>query len=489
MTTTGSSTELSFHSGGRLRRVKLVEVDAFTGSQAQRKRASAPAEAAETAGPRVDAARVLRSAAVNERRPARFLKGPSFVVEGDQPGTLVIPTETFVVEGGKSAVLQRLRRDHGIEVVAEGAHGKVLLRVPGDTPDRVRLAFDLALQAWKSGAVSAAHPNFVRATALPPLSPVASATQWNLHNDGSVGVLGADVRAQQAWGVTRGSADVLVAVLDQGIDSSHPDLATAVRLEHDFVEGRTSAAPEARDAHGTALAGIIASRSPRLPGLAPEVGLASARVARGGGDGHIIVDDFDVADAIDWAWARGVHVLTLTWGGGPAVDLIDHALERARRRGRRGKGCVVVAPAGDDESAVRYPASVEGVLAVGASNPWDERKTRRSQDGETTWGSNSGPALALLAPGVRIATTDNRGPWGLSPLDHTLGFSGTAAAAAHVAAAAALLLSRTPRLREEAVRQALRAGADRLPGQSKWNAQNGEGRLNVIQALRESRNA
>jgi subtilisin family serine protease len=488
MTPVGSGAELTYYSDGRVRRLRLSEPTPPAAASGPRRR-GAKAESTGGGAAQSDLTRLLRSAAIVDRRPSRFLSGPTLVAAETSGSTLVIPTETFVVEGGKSAVLQQLRRDHGIEVVAEGAHGKVLLRVPGDTRDRVRVAFQLANQAFKSGAVSAAHPNFVRARVWPAPSPVAAATQWNLNNDGSVGVTGADVRAQQAWSLTRGSRDVLVAVLDTGIDTSHPDLAQAVRLERDFVDGRPWARPEPHDAHGTALAGVIASRSPRLPGLAPEVSLVSARVARGDGAGRWIADDFDVADAIDWAWANGAHVLTLAWGGGPAVDLIDHALERARRRGRRGKGCVVIAAAGDDEGAVQYPAYVEGVLAVGASNPWDERKTRDSQDAEPGWGSASGPALGLLAPGVRVSTTDNRGPWGLSPLDHTLSFNGTAAAAAHAAAAAALVLSHAPRLREDAVREALRAGADRLPGQSKWSAQNGEGRLNAYRALRAAKGA
>ncbi len=475
-----SSSELTYHSGGRLRRIGLVAAEAFTGRHAARRRGAG-------AGAVSDSARLLRSAALADRRPARFLEGPSFVVDEPESSTLSIPTETFVIEGGKSAVLQQLRRDHGIEVVAEGSHGKVLLRVPADTRDRVRTAFDLARQTFKSGAVAAAHPNFVRASVRLAPSPVAAAGQWNLANDGSVGVAGADVRAQQAWAVTHGSPEILVAVIDEGVDTLHPDLAPAVRAQRDFVDGHAHALPSPQDAHGTAVAGVIVSRSSRLPGLAPGVSLMAARVARGDGEGHWIADDFDIADAIDWAWSNGAHVLTLGWGGGPGVDLIDHAIERARRRGRRGKGALVVAAAGNEEATVQYPAHLEGVVAVGASNQWDERKTRRSQDGETEWGSNYGPSLALLAPGVRIATTDNRGPWGLSPQDHTLSFNGTSAATPHVAAAAALVLSLMPRLREPDVVRALRAGADRLPGQSKWTPHFGEGRLNAFGAMRAAK--
>lgn len=476
--------EWGFYLGGKLRRMSVVNVEEVTGRHAQRR----TRDVGGPPGGAPDAARVLRSAALADRRPARFLDGPTVVAGAGEAGTLVIPTETFVVEGGKSAILQQMRRDHGVEVVAEGSYGKVLLRVPAETRDnRVETAFELARLAWKSGAVAAAHPNFVRASVHPKPSPVAALTQWNLNNDGSVGVAGADVRAHEAWTVTRGLPEVAVAVLDEGVDGLHPDLAPAVRGERDFVEGRANSRPEPQDAHGTAVAGIIGSRSERWPGLAPEVSLMSARIARSDGMGHWIADDFDIADAIDWAWSNGADVLTLAWGGGPAVDIIDHAVERARRRGRRGKGCVVVAAAGNEESHVQYPAVLDGVLAVGASNQWDERKTRRSRDGEADWGSNYGPPLALLAPGVAIATTDNVGPYGYSPLDHTPSFNGTSAAAPHVAAAAALVLSSTRRLTEVQVRKVLRASADPVGGQSGWTPQFGDGRLNVAAALRLAR--
>jgi hypothetical protein len=473
-----------FYVDGKLRRVGIVEATTV-GEHKSRdgKRAT---------GTREHTSKVVRqllaSPAVVGRRPARFLKTADALLEpqaGDD--TLVIPTETFVIEGGKSAVLQKLRRDHGVEVVAEGRHGKVLLRVAGDDPERVETAFALARDTWRSGAVAAAHPNFVRAARRPPLGPASTPANWNLDNDGSVGVVGADVRALRAWSITRGTPEAAIALITEGVDTRHPDLRGAVRQERDFVDGRSYALPDGGDTQGTAAAGIVASQAQRCPGLAPASSLLVARVAKGGTDGYWVADDFDVADAIDWSWGSGAEVMLLGWGGGPRVDIIAHAIERARRRGRRGKGVLVVVPAGDSEGPIQYPATLEGVLAVGASNAWDERKTRASRDGDATWGSCAGPELALVAPGARVPALGNVTVGGYAADAAAQAASGTLIAAAHAAAAAALLLSVAPRLTEAAVRELLTDSADATPGQTGPSSEMGHGRLNAFAALERLR--
>ena len=76
--------------------------------------------------------------------------------------------------------------------------------------------------------------------------------------------------------------------------------------------------------------------------------------------------------------------------------------------------------AGNDNGPVNFPATIDEVLSVGASNQWDERKSPTSRDGENWWGSNFGKPLNLVAPGVRIATTDIHGPAGYCTSDFTL---------------------------------------------------------------------
>jgi thermitase len=401
--------------------------------------------------------------------------------------TRVIPTESIVLDGAPAAEVRYAQKQHGFEVVQEGRFGKVLLKAPSG-PDAVRAVFDVAAEIHRRGNVAAVHPNFLRVVRHPTLGARGRSGQWNLDNDGHPGIPGADVHATAAWTVTRGTKDVRVAVLDEGVDTLHPYLLPAVVAEADFVDDHQHARPDGDDAHGTACAGIVASQSQRASGIAPGVGLVAIRIAKSDSAGNWIFDDFDTADAIDWAWddARA-DVLANSWGGGPPVDVIIRAFERARTRGRGGRGAVVVVAAGNDQRPVDFPGNLPGIFTVGASNEWDERKTLTSKDGEDFWGSNFGDPLDLLAPGVHILTTDIRGRRGYSNTLVTDRFNGTSSATPHVAAAAGLMLSVNPKLTEQRVGDILNATADPLSRTRAWNRNEGHGRLNTYAALRQAR--
>jgi subtilisin family serine protease len=402
--------------------------------------------------------------------------------------TRLIPTESLVIDGARTAEVTFARNKHGFEVTQEGRFAKVLMRAPADAPDGVVAAFEAAAAIHRRGNVGAAHPNFLRIVRHPAPAARNVTGQWNLDNDGRRGLPGADVHALAAWTITRGNRDVRVAVLDEGVDTQHPYLQPAVVAEADFVDRNPHARPEGDDAHGTACAGIIASSSENAAGLAPDVGLVAVRIAKSDARGNWIFDDFDTADAIDWAWDdANAGVLSNSWGGGPPADVIIRAFDRARTRGRAGKGAVVVVAAGNEQTAIDFPGNLPGIMTVGASNEWDERKTRASRDGEHWWGSNFGPSMDVLAPGVHIVTTDIRGSRGYSRTLVTGRFNGTSSAAPHVAAAAALAMSVNPALTEERVRDIVNASADKLQTRSNWNRYQGHGRLNTYAALRLAR--
>ena len=247
------------------------------------------------------------------------------------------------------------------------------------------MVFDAAKAVYERGQVAAAHPDFVRLLTM--VKPSASPNQplWNHDNAGDPGIAGADVAARAAWTITRGRADVRVAVLDEGVDTEHPALKAAIVDQKDFVDGNAHARPDGNDAHGTACAGIIVSRDATYPGLAPECSLVAVRIAKGDGTGNWIFDDFATADAIDWAWQEGkADVLSNSWGGGPAVDVVSRAIERARTKGRQGRGAVVVFAAGNDNGPVNFPAddrprsSRSGPRTSGTSASRPRRATART---------------------------------------------------------------------------------------------------------------
>src|SRR5216684_2385149 len=415
--------------------------------------------------------------------------GPDVLLVNPKEGApIVIPTPTLVIEGPSKAELKKLQDKFGVEVANEGSDGKVLLKAKTGGEEGIRIACEAAKAAYERGQVKAAHPNFIRVMQHIKPSAAGGKPQWNHANDGNPGIAGADVAALAAWTIAKGSRDIRVAVLDEGVDTAHPDLKAAVVAEKDFVDNNPTAKPDGNDAHGTACAGIIVSRSKTYAGLAPDCSLVAVRIAKGDGANGWVFDDFKTADAIDWAWREGqADVLSNSWGGGPPVDVISRAFERARTKGRKNKGAVVAIAAGNADGPVNFPATIANVLAVGASNWWDERKSMTSKDGENWWGSNFGPELTLLAPGVRIATTDIHGPNGYDAGDNTLTFNGTSSATPHVAAAAALILSAVPSLNEKQVRDVITGSVDRLTADGAWNKYVGWGRLNIFAALRRAR--
>lgn len=478
---------IEFYSNGKLHRLSAQPSDQFAAAKPKAAKAGGAMVMAAAAAPMVTHAIQEQSSRLGPL--FHSVTESSMLISLSKAGeSAIVPTATLIVEGASRSEVRRLRNEFGLEMVDEGAQGKVLLRAPEGGDAGVLQAAAAAKKAYESGNVEAAHPNFVRVLGQIKPSAPGGKPLWNHANDGSPGVPGADVAAAAAWTLTRGKPEIRVAVLDEGVDTGHPALRPAVVADRDFVDGKPDSAPDGNDAHGTACAGIILSRDASTPGLAPECSLVAIRIAKGdGGDGWVF-DDFKTADAIDWAWKDGkADVLSNSWGGGPPVDVITRAFERARTKGRGGKGSVVVIATGNSNTSVQFPATLPNVLAVGASSPWDERKSPTSRDGETWWGSCFGPELSLLAPGVKIATTDIRGAAGYGPGHFVTDFNGTSSATPHVAAAAALILSLVPGLTEKRVREVIMSSADRLTANGKWDKFVGWGRLNIFSALRAAR--
>lgn len=348
---------------------------------------------------------------------------------------------------------------------------------------------ELANELATDKKVEYAHPNFTRA-----LKPFFSTNdplfqqQWALSNQGQTGgIAGNDINAIGAWGITTGSDNITIAIIDEGVDYTHEDLNIKNKLVpgYDALTGLDNPAPENNDAHGTACAGIASgagNNNRGISGVAPGCKILGIRIGKTIGN-RWITDDLKIADGIKQAYKRGADVLSNSWGGGLPSTHITEAIREAKKIGRNGKGCVICFAAGNSNGAVSYPGNLPEVITVAACNEYGERKGVNSRDGETWWGSNYGPEIDVCAPGVHIITTDIAGTRGYSSnADYYEKFNGTSAATPHVAGVAALILSVNPSLTAAEVENILRKATDDL-GTPGFNIFTGFGRTNALKAV------
>ena len=238
----------------------------------------------------------------------------------------------------------------------------------------------------------------------------------------------------QAWELTRGREEIVIAVLDSGVDPAHEDLAGVLLPGKDFVNGDQDANDDA--GHGTGIAGLIGARADGktgIDGLAPGCRILPVKVADRGGKASFA----DLASGIVWAVNRGARVLNISLGSRTGSQVLAKAVRWALDQ-----GAVVVAAAGNDNTnQVHYPAAYAGVIAVGALSP----------DGTVSSVTNLSPRIDVAAPGEKMIST--------LPTNFYRPVSGTSTSAALVSASAGLLLSLNPELTPAQVRQALRASA------------------------------
>jgi subtilisin family serine protease len=346
--------------------------------------------------------------------------------------------------------------------------------------------------------VEFAEPNFTRFFNAFTNDPYYS-SQWAINNLGyQGGTIDADMDVDDAWAYTKGHG-IKVAIIDQGIDLSHPDLAANILPGYDATDRNLGGASENSDAHGTACAGIVAAVEDNgigVRGIAPYAKILPVRVAYHNGSTWE-TDDIWYADGINWAVTSGADILSCSWrilGSPPQVitNAINNAVTNGRNINGVKKGCTVLFATGNDNfQTISYPASLNNVISVGASSMCDERKRKNptSCDGENDWGSNYGTGLDVVAPGVQIYTTDISGSAGHTSGDYISDFKGTSAACPNAAGVVALILSANPNLTQLQARQILESNTDKLSGYTftnvsgqpngTWNSEVGHGRVNA----------
>lgn len=311
--------------------------------------------------------------------------------------------------------------------------------------------------------------------------------QWNLQNTGQYGSTnsGYDVRYSQAQNLFPVSSQIVVGVVDTGVELNHPDLNLT---SYSWDTGAYSTS-HVYDNHGTQVAGIISAYSNNSIGIAGASSLTRVMsLSFNNYESNIALRNAQLAAGIRHAVDQGADVINCSWSIGTHDATIASAINYASENGRNGKGCVIVCSSGnEDYSYISFPSSyfpTESVIAVGAITYNGKRKSFMYPDGGN-WGSNYGSGLDVVAPGVKIPTTTIGGTY-------TSDFSGTSAAAPHVSALAAQILSVNSSLTPEEVEFIICRSANKgLPGytftnngyKGTWNNEVGYGLIDMNAAL------
>lgn len=365
-----------------------------------------------------------------------------------------------------------------------------------------RSTIELANWLQEQGWFDFAEPDFIRLLQPMHTSDPMIEEQWALYNDGENtliygGAVEADMNVYPAWNISTGISAIKVAIIDEGVDLQHPDLAQNLLPGYDATGQGSLGAANPADAHGTACAGVVAALGNNgigIAGVAYNSKVIPIRVAYRAANNWVTTNGW-IAEAINWAWQQGqADILSNSWGGGSPSSLINEAIDNALRYGRRGLGSPVVFAAGNQDGELSYPATYHNTIAVTAMSMCNERKSLHSCDGENWWGANYGTGVDVAAPGVKILTLDNTGPAGWEEGDYQDNFNGTSAACPNVAGVLALILSTAPDLHAAEARYLLESSCDKVggyeynpfvSGQSNgtWSFELGYGRINAGKAL------
>ena len=302
--------------------------------------------------------------------------------------------------------------------------------------------------------VEIAEPNYIYKINKAPTDPMYSQT-WGLGNIGQadpknqVGVAGIDINAERAWEIQTGTREKIIAVIDTGIDYTHPDLVDNM-WTNDAEKNGTAGVDDdnngvvddiygynaitgtgnAKDdqGHGSHCAGTIGARANNGIGVAGvnwNVRMMAVKFLDAGGSGSLA----DAIKAIDYATKMGAHVLSNSWGGGGFSQTLLDSIQRSNDA-----GAIFIAAAGNsynnNDSSPSYPATyqVANVMSVAAID------NRGAKADFSNYGKKT---VHLGAPGVNVMSTTGGG---------YQSYSGTSMATPHVAGVAALLWANEPNL-------------------------------------------
>lgn len=428
-----------------------------------------------------------------------------YFAEGDNRP--IVPTgELFLTfqEGVSEEEQQTLLEEFHLELLERRPEGLLIVRVTDRSPNPLKVAHSLQ----QLRMVTSAEPDLdmiVDEYAALSLTDDLIPHQWHLENNGFVVDVnfalkkGADARVTDAWKRlgNAGSAEVTVALIDNGFDTSHPDLAPKIVRPYS-VKNRSNAIDQGdpRFTHGTPCASvaIAAANGNGLVGAAP-----SARFMPVDGTSF---STRETEEMFDYCVRNGADIISCSWGTTDSRyslnTLKEQALIRAATEGRNGKGCVVVFAVGNENlNYINFYAAVPGVIAVAASTSQDTHASYSNRGREVSVCAPSNghwPIIAARAwwdPGI----TNEDGQFrfwrdGRSRGDRYKHFGGTSSSTPLVAGICALILSANPDLTAAEVKEVLESTADKIGHPSEYvnghSPKFGYGRVNADRAVAEA---
>lgn len=281
--------------------------------------------------------------------------------------------------------------------------------------------------------------------------------QWGLRNTDN---RGADICILPAWRIETGNPEILVSIIDTGIDYFQADLLDKVNLSlsYDYVNDDND--PIDDHGHGSHVAGVIAGTYRNLysiAGVAPGISLISMKILDADGSG----EEDDLAQALVDSADAGAKIINMSLGGDQSSELVEDALVYVYE-----SGCLAIAAAGNDgNNVVSFPASSDYTVAVGATD---------SENNLASF-SNFGEDLDIVAPGQNIVSMFKNG---------TICYaSGTSMATPFVSGVAALILSKNNTIDVTSLKENIFNGAVDL-GETGFDSEFGWGLVNAFNSLK-----
>jgi thermitase len=300
------------------------------------------------------------------------------------------------------------------------------------------------------------------------LIQVGQLKNWGIANTRSP----SHVHALDAWKLQKGSNNIIVAVIDTGIDASHPDLKVNVWRDSNHHYGwnfvNNQANPQDDHGHGTHVAGIlgaVANPKTGVAGVAQKVSIMSVKYYSDANPGAVNLRN--TVKAIEYAVQNGAKIINYS-GGGPEFSEDEYlAIKKAEA-----KGVLFVAAAGNERQDTDVPENYYYPSAYKLTNIISVAATDINNQllKSSNWGKTK---VDVTAPGENIFSTLPNGRYGY--------MTGTSQATAFVTGIAALMLSQNPKLTPAQIKEMIRASVDTIPGLS--NKVAAGGRVNAYKAL------